>query len=279
MAAFRIGSRLRVQLQALNATDGSSLLAAKHDGDMADLFGLQDAIAESLSSVLDVGNAPARGDAEDRPTRNKTAYELFLRAADKLSRRTRWDTQAAIEMLDRAVELDPRFAGAWARMAEAHLIMAFTFGEGPRAVAAGERAARRALALDATNSVAHCSHAMVLWSPSSGFQHRPALRAFQVALKLNPGNVTALQLQASTFMHVGLLDTAKENLRTALAVQPDDATTLFFSGKWRRTETITTRRMRITHARLPLTRPTSGPTCSLRSSRSIEDRSRMPNRG
>ena len=225
------GSRLRVQLQALNATDGSSLLVAKHDGDVADLFGLQDAIAESLSKVLDIDKAAAPRDAEDRPTENKTAYQLFLRAADKLSRRTRWDTHAAIEMLERAVELDSRFAGAWARMAEAHLVMAFTFGDGPRAIAAGERAARRALALDATNSVAHCSHALVLWSPSRGFQHRAALRAFQVALKLNPGNVTALQLQASVFMHVGLLDAAKENLRTALAVQPDDATTLFFLGQ------------------------------------------------
>jgi hypothetical protein len=45
------------------------------------------------------------------------AYELFLRAAERISRLNRWDTRTAIEMLENATELDPRFADAWARLA------------------------------------------------------------------------------------------------------------------------------------------------------------------
>jgi predicted Zn-dependent protease len=52
-----------------------------------------------------------------------------------------------------------------------------------------------------------------------------------IALKLNPGNLTALQWQCLIFLHVGLFDSAREGLRTVLAVRPDDPTTLFFLGQ------------------------------------------------
>jgi len=227
----KMGSKVRVHLQATRASDGSTLLSAKQDGEMADLFGLQDALAEIVASALELKQRDRAVPAEERSTNNKVAYELSLRAVDKLSRLNRWDTRAGIDMLNTAVKLDRRFAAAWARLAEAHLLMAFTFGEGARAIREAEHAARRALALDSSNSVAQCSHGLVLWSPARGFQNRAALRALAIALKLNPGNLTALLWQCLIFLHVGLFDAAKEGLRTALAVRPDDATTLFFLGQ------------------------------------------------
>jgi TolB-like protein len=137
----RVGTKLRVCLQAVDATNGSVVLSAKHDAELTDLFALQDAIAESLANALKFERDSQKESIEHRPTANRIAYELFLRAADKLSRLNQWDTRAAIEMLARAVQLDPRFAAAWARLAEAHLLMAFTFGQGARSVTAAERAA------------------------------------------------------------------------------------------------------------------------------------------
>jgi serine/threonine protein kinase len=227
----KLGPKLRVHLQALDATTGSSLLSAKYDGEMVDLFNLQDTIADSLARALGFETSTPKPIAEVKPTKNRTAYELFLRASDKLSRLNHWETRAAIDMLEHAVQLDPRFGAAWARMAEAHLLMAFTFGEGSRAIAAAERAVRRALALDSSNSVAQCSHALVLWSPARGFQNRAALRALKVALKLSAGNLPALLWQVVIFLHVGLFDRAEEGLKTALAVRPDDATTIMLLGQ------------------------------------------------
>jgi TolB-like protein/DNA-binding winged helix-turn-helix (wHTH) protein len=150
----RLGTKLRVCLQAIDIPNGDVLLSAKYDAEMHDLFALQDAVADSVAKALEFEQVGVKESSEGPPTGNRMAYELFLRAADKLSRLNQWDTQAAIDMLEKAVQLDARFAGAWARMAEAHLLMAFTFGEGARAVAAAERAAHRALALDPSNSVA-----------------------------------------------------------------------------------------------------------------------------
>jgi TolB-like protein/Tfp pilus assembly protein PilF len=226
----KVGSKLRVCLRALDAATGSTLASVTHDAEMADLFTLQDAMGESLATALAADAAKRRPVVEDRPT-NRMAYELFLRAADRLSRLNQWDTRAAIDMLHSAVRLDARFAAAWARLAEAHLLMAFTFGEGSRGIAAAERAARRALSLDPSNSVAQCSHGLVLWSPARGFQNKAALRALSIALKLNPNNLTARLWQALILLHVGLFDAAEEHLAIALTVRPDDATTLFFLGQ------------------------------------------------
>lgn len=227
----RVDTKLRVCLQAVDATNGSVVLSAKHDAEMIELFALQDAIAESLAKGLQFELNDHKESVEHRPDGNRMSYELFLRAADKLSRLNRWDTQAAIDMLGRAVQIDPRFAAAWARLAEAHLLMAFTFGQGARSITAAERAARRALALDPSNSVAQCSHGLVLWSPARGFQNNAALRALSIALKLNPGNLTARLWQCLIFLHVGLFDAAEEGLEIALAVRPDDATTVMFLGQ------------------------------------------------
>jgi TolB-like protein len=226
----RVGPKLRVCLQAVDATNGSVLLSAKHDAELIDLFALQDAIAERVANALELERHGENESGERRPTGNRMAYELFLRSADKLSRLNQWDTRAAIEMLGKAVQLDREFAGAWARLAEAHLLMAFTFGQGARGVGAAERAARRAVALDPSNSVAQCSRGLVLWSPARGFQNSPALRALSIALKLNPANLTARLWRCLIFLHVGLFDAAEEGLKIAFAVRPDDPNTVLFLG-------------------------------------------------
>ena len=79
------------------------------------------------------------------------SYELYLRGVDRLMRLNRWDTRTSIEMLENAVELDPRFADAWARLGEACVLMAGTFEPGPLWVHRAERAVRKALALDRLN--------------------------------------------------------------------------------------------------------------------------------
>jgi len=228
----KLGQRLRVHVQAWNAADGSTLLSAKHDSEMADLFGLQDKISEELARAFGARAGPAAAEIPAAPpTKIPMAYELFLRAAEKLSRLNRWDTRTAIEMLENAVKLDSRFADGWARLAEAYLLMAVTFEPGPRWFRQAERAVRRALILDPQNAQAHSSRGRVLWTPGKGFQNRAALRALGHALRLNPGCHPALVWQCLIFMHIGLHEQAQEGLVAALATHPDDAFALVFIGQ------------------------------------------------
>src|SRR5260370_5795498 len=89
-------------------------------------------------------------------------------------------------MLEKAVKLDPGFVAAWARLAEAYMIMAVTFEPGVRWVRRGDRAIRRALQLDPPNAEAHCERRRALWTPARNFQNPAALRALSTALRLMP---------------------------------------------------------------------------------------------
>ena len=224
----KLGQRLRVHVQALNAADGATLLSGKHDSELSNLFGLQDKIADGLARAL--GTKPTAGGPAEPPTKNPVAYQLFLRAVERLQRLNRWDTRTAIEMLENATQLDSRFADAWARLAEACLLMAISFDPNPKWIRQAERAVRRALALDPANVNALCARGRVLWAPVKGFQHRPAVRAFDQAVRLNPGCHQAWLWTSIVFSHVGLHQEAIEKAAVAMATNPDDPMTIFSMG-------------------------------------------------
>ena len=164
------------------------------------------------------------------PTKNPIAYELYLRAADRLFRLNSWDNRAAVDMLENATKLDPKFADAWARLAEALMLVGTTSSASPHWVRDAEAALRKAIALDPDNAEAHCAKGRILWSPAKKFQNGPALRALSRALRLNPGCQPARVWQALIFNHIGMLKEAKEGLLLALASRPDDAFTNVFLG-------------------------------------------------
>lgn len=227
----KLGTKLRVHVQAWNAADGATLLVAKHDSEMTDLFGLQDRVSDQLARTLGAKSGSPGHSAP--PTSNTVAYELYLRAAERLTRLNRWDTRTAIEMLDNATRLDPRFADAWSRLAEASVLMAGTFEPGPLWIKRAEQAVRRALILDPHSAEAQCARGRVMWMPAKKFQERAALRALGKALRLNPGCHQARIWQCLILLHVGLHEEAKEGLAEALATNPDDCFTLIFSGQVR----------------------------------------------
>jgi TolB-like protein len=222
----KYGQQLRVHVQAWNAGDGSTLLSAKHDSEMTALFALQDKIAEGLAKAL--GFKPVAEAREEPPTRNAMAYELYLRGVERLSRLNRWDTRTAVAMLEDATRLDPKFTDAWARLAEACVLMGGTLEPGPGWMGRAEKAVRRALALDPGDSESYVARARILWTPAKRFQHRAALHSLGEALRHSPGWHQALVWRGCILLHIGLLEVARESLLEALASNPDDPFTLNF---------------------------------------------------
>jgi len=223
----KVDRRLRVHVQARDVRDGSTLLSSRHEADAVDLFGLQDAVADAIGSALGLATRATSAPAEP-PTRSTAAYELFLRAGERLSRANRWETRTAIDMLESAVAVDPRFVDAWARLAEARTIMGVSFDPAGPWLRAAEGAVRKSLALDAHNAQAHSARGRILWTPANGFKHRLALRALATALRLNPGCHEARVWQGLIFFHLGMTEDAKASLTTALAANPDDGFALTF---------------------------------------------------
>jgi TolB-like protein/Tfp pilus assembly protein PilF len=225
------GTRLRVHIQAWNVIDGTTIYSAKHDAEIHELFSLQDELSSKLAAAFGLEQSDEKNRAATPPTDNPLAYELFLRAADRLARLNRWDTRTAIEMLERAVQLDPGFPDAWARLAEACVLIGTTQEPNPRWLSRASEAIRKALALDRHNAEAHCARGRLLWTPAQKFKNRPALRALREALHINPGCHAARIWQCLILLHLGLHDEARAGLMEALAAQPDDAFTLVFIGQ------------------------------------------------
>jgi len=223
----KMGARLRVLVQAHQVTGAITLYSAKHDGEAEDLFDLQDRIADAISDAL----APQRQRAVSPaapPTKNNAAYELYMRAADRISRLNKWDTQTAVEMLSSATGVDPNFADAWGRLAQACIQMGVVFDSDPVWLEKAEAAVAKALALDMVHADALCARGQLLWTPKNAFQNRPALRALNAALKLNPGCHQAQIWRGLILFHLGLYAEARRGLEEALAVHPQDTRTMVF---------------------------------------------------
>src|SRR5229473_1100603 len=122
----KLGSKLRVHVQAWNAADGSTLPSTKQDAELSDLFALQDRLSEAVARALGIEMPVSEQTPTAPPTKNAVAYETYLRAADRLSRLNRWDMRSAIDMLEETTQLDPRFAAAWGRLAEAYIHLGVT---------------------------------------------------------------------------------------------------------------------------------------------------------
>src|SRR5271165_3596845 len=231
----RIGGQIRVHLQISNVPDSAILASLKDEAELHDLFTLQDRLGKSLVRSLRSTSSRSGKDMADlslaAPTKDATAYELFMRAAELLSRSDRWSTQRAIEFLERATTLDPEFAEAWARLAGACAIMASLYEPDESWSRRAEEHARRALLTNSGDPQCHCALGRVLWTPFKSFAHREALREFRTALRLNPDCHQALVWQGLVMFHVGLFQEAKRSLLAARAISPEDSFTLCFLGQ------------------------------------------------
>ena len=222
----KLGSRVRVQVQAWDSTRGATVSSSKHDGHEEDLFELQDRLANSLARGF--GVETTQPDAPP-PTQSTRAYELFMRASERLLHYDRRDTTDAIEMLRGAVRLDERFCGAWARLANALIAMGTLFDPDPYWYDEAEQAVDQTLRLNPTHPEAWVARGRILWSPRHGFCHADALRA--LAKARGPGRPHEVPLWKGIILeHVGLLEEARQRLLEALEEQPDDVMALLLLG-------------------------------------------------
>ena len=117
----RSGDRVRIAPKLVDATDGSQIWAERYEGTLDDVFALQDQVALNVVGVIvpTVQNAEIRR-ASSRPTGNMGSYDLFLRALALVSAYEKSEAFAALELLDRAIALDSRYALAMALAAYTH---------------------------------------------------------------------------------------------------------------------------------------------------------------
>jgi TolB-like protein len=144
------GERVRISARLTRVSDNQQLWAENYDGDLQDVFALQERIARSIAERLRL-LLSERQNAQlvDAGTTDPEAYQLYLQASSIFNRRDRTRFLDAIAALERAVELDPNYARAFARLASLHVVLAsYTDADLGQAHAQVMRYADAALALD-----------------------------------------------------------------------------------------------------------------------------------
>jgi adenylate cyclase len=153
----REGDRVRITAQLIDTETGGHLWAERYDRELTDIFAVQDDVTRQIVMALKSELGEATATRADRPlTVNHQAYDLFLRGRSYKDRRTQQTIALAEEFFQRAIELDPDFAAAYAELAHTGFLN-FYYGwrEGPTALDEALAAAQRAVALDQSLPLAH----------------------------------------------------------------------------------------------------------------------------
>src|SRR5436190_9292693 len=224
----KAGTRLRVTAQLINVADGYHLWSERYDRQLEDVFAIQDEIADNIVRALRV----VLGEDERRalgktPTENVQAYEYYLRGRQVANQLRRSPLQYARRMFDRAIELDPNFARAYAGVADCCSFLYMYWDSSHANLEAADTASQRALELDPASAEAHTSRGVALTLRKD---HAAARREFETALKLDPKLFEAHYFYARACLTEGKFEEAIAHYRNAWQARPEDYQAILLSS-------------------------------------------------
>lgn len=216
----RAGSSLRVNVQLVSVTDGYHVWGEKYEMDIEDIFDLQDEIALAIVDKLKVDLLGAeRAQLVRRHTDNLEAYNLYLKGRWFWHKFTEDGFKKAIEYFEKATEVDPNYAVAYAGMADVYSLMPGHVHNRPKDVfPQAKKAALKALELDDTLAEAHSSLAWIKTQYDWDFVE--AEKEFLRAIDLNPGLAHVYSEYGLFLMYMGRSEEAVEMTRKALEIDP-----------------------------------------------------------
>jgi TolB-like protein/rhodanese-related sulfurtransferase/Flp pilus assembly protein TadD len=127
----RVGDKVRINAQLIDATTGGHLWAERYDGTLADVFTLQDNVVRQIVAALAVNlTTSSSAHADEVETDVPQAYDAFLRGWSHYLLHTREDYASAIDFFNEAVTLDPDYSRAYAGLARIYWDMSNLGWEG-----------------------------------------------------------------------------------------------------------------------------------------------------
>jgi adenylate cyclase len=219
----KAGSRVRITGQLIDASTGTHLWADRFDGDLADIFDLQDRVTSSVVGII----APKLEQAEiarakRKPTESLDAYDYYLRGLACFHQFTKEAHEEALALFRRAIEVDPGFALPYGMAARCYL-QRVGYGwvtDAAREVAETERLARRAAELGRDDAVVLCSAGLSL-SVVVGDVIR-GNELIEQSVTLNPNYAWAWLSSSWANVYAGQPDQAIECAARAMRLSPQD---------------------------------------------------------
>lgn len=216
------GARLRITAQLIDSETGHHVWAEKYDRELADVFDIQDELTGRIAAIVvpEVQQSERRRLAAKR-TEDFDAWDLYLKGLEGFFSDTCAGLRAAQPLFAKAVEADPGFCDAWARLGWTHakLVMQACSDDPAADLAAGFRACRKALEIDSASALAHLALGTVyIWSEETEEGTQEALRA----VELNPHYTEALIAAGNRLDLLGRSAEGIDMVRRGLELNPRD---------------------------------------------------------
>ena len=216
----KIGAQLRVTAQLTSTEDGRLLWSQRYDRELADVFALQDELAQTIVATL---RAKSFGDMpsprQKRYTESVAAYALYLRGRHAWNKRTDDGVAEAIDFFEQAIAADPKYALAYTGLSDAYALR-IDYRSVPvhDGFARAREYAERALAIDESVAEAHTSLGWVLFIYD--WRYADAAREFRRSIELDHRYATAHQWYAALLAARGDLQESLIEAHTAQELDP-----------------------------------------------------------
>ena len=206
----KVGNRIRITAQLIDGNTGYHMWAQYYDRDLQDVFAVQEEIARRITRAMAVQLTKEEEKNMGRPyTSSEVAWEYFMRGAELYRRFTPKDNAHARELFEKAIDLDPKFARAYASLAATH--RQDFYGRWTQDPQSSEdlayRMAHKAVELARSElepkpSLPYALESMG-WSLLYKEKHQEAIKAAQEAIQRNPNYADGYALWALVLIYMG----------------------------------------------------------------------------
>jgi TolB-like protein/Flp pilus assembly protein TadD len=223
----RIGNRVRVSVQLINANNDEHIWAEDYDRDLTDVFAIQTDLAQKIASSLQAKLSPNEKERLDlRPTQNPDAYLLYIQAHDYANRpdHFRDESLKAEELFEQAIKLDPNFATAFAGLS---MVESWIYHFSEPTPARREKArfnAEESLRLQPNLPEGHLALGFSYYYGDRDYER--ALAEFEIAKRDLPNEAEAYMAIGAIQRRQGKWTESTANLEKAAALDPKNATIL-----------------------------------------------------
>jgi TolB-like protein/class 3 adenylate cyclase/cytochrome c-type biogenesis protein CcmH/NrfG len=216
----KAGDRIRIIAQLADAIKGHQLWAERYEGQMGDIFALQDKVTRKIVASLAIKLTSDEIElVATKETENVEAYEAFLQGREHYHRRTRDDMANAVGSLKKAIELDPNYGRAHAMLAVAYSASA-NWGWArdlgwPNASSLAEKHLQ--IAMKNPTASAHRAATRIHIFKA---QHEEAIAEAERAIALEPNNTHNLHVMAYVLIYAGRSKEAIDLYEKAMRLNP-----------------------------------------------------------
>jgi adenylate cyclase len=217
----KASGRVRITCQLIEADSNRHVWADRFEGNLEDIFDLQDQVTESVVGAIEPTLQRAEIErATSKPTDNLAAYDLYLRALPYLYSGTKVSTDKALQMLNRAVSVDPDYSLAKATSALCYNYRIAQLFDFPGDREEGLRLAREALDShrDDPTTLGNCAAALGYL----GHEFDTARQAIDRAIELNPNSAANLARKGYIEYWMNNPEIAEKYFRRSLRLSPLD---------------------------------------------------------